>query len=380
MSAIQDPELVRTALAPWVAGKLEEAAGHAVHDVRLGPLMQPPSGQSSDTGLFSVQWSDRQGAHSADYVLRRQPTDRQLFLDADVLREYRIIQALDAHSGVPVPDALWAEPTGSVLGAPCFVMSKVEGTVPFGKPSVYATGWLPTLTPAQRGAVWSAGIDLVGAVHASDVGHMSACFSRPDGRPPDLDRHLDDFVRWYRWAAKDRAYPVTDAAIDYLTGSRPSLGDQPPVFCWGDARLGNMVFAEDLTVAAALDWELATIGPNSLDIGHWLFFEEFYTDACGVAPLEGIPGRAATIARYERASGLGVTAVEYFEVMAGTMLAITLIRQADILVEQGLLEPTTRMGSGNTVTQILARRLGLTEPELDSDFLARRRMMPRSQQ
>ena len=141
-----------------------------------------------------------------------------------------------------------------------------------------------------------------------------------------------------------------------------------------------MVFAEDLTVAAALDWELATIGPNSLDIGHWLFFEEFYTDVCGVAPLEGIPGRAATIARYERASGLGVTAIEYFEVMAGTMLAITLIRQADILVEQGLLDPSTRMGSGNTVTQILARRLGLAEPELTRTSSPAAGSMPRSQQ
>ena len=53
-------------------------------------------------------------------------------------------------------------------------------------------------------------------------------------------------------------------------------------------------------------------------------------------------------------------------------IATTLIRQADARVARGLAPPDTRMGHDNTVTQMLARRLGLAVPELSPDYLAHR--------
>ena len=53
-------------------------------------------------------------------------------------------------------------------------------------------------------------------------------------------------------------------------------------------------------------------------------------------------------------------------------MATTLIRQADRRVALGLAPPANRMGHDNTVTQMIARRLGLAVPELSADYLAHR--------
>ena len=145
-----------------------------------------------------------------------------------------------------------------------------------------------------------------------------------------------------------------------------------PVLLWGDARVGNMIFREDLTVAAALDWEVATIGPAEIDIAHWLFFDEFATDAVEIERLDGWPDRGSTVAEYEARSGRPLRNLEYFDVMQQLFMATTLIRQSDRRIALGRSDPDSRMGHDNTVTQMLARRLGLAVPRLSADYAAHR--------
>ena len=116
-----------------------------------------------------------------------------------------------------------------------------------------------------------------------------------------------------------------------------------------------MIFGDEHTVVAAIDWEVASIGPPAIDVAHWLFFDDFATDACGIEPLPGWPDRATTVSRYEALSGRVVDDLEYFEMMEEFFMATTLIRQADARVARGLAPADTRMGHDNTVTQMLAR-------------------------
>ena len=53
---------------------------------------------------------------------------------------------------------------------------------------------------------------------------------------------------------------------------------------------------------------------------------------------------------------------------------MTVIRQADFGVERGRLAADTRMGHDNAFTQMLARRLEFTVPELSEDFLRHRQL------
>jgi aminoglycoside phosphotransferase (APT) family kinase protein len=133
-----------------------------------------------------------------------------------------------------------------------------------------------------------------------------------------------------------------------------------------------MIFGTGPRVAAVIDWEVASIGAPEIDLGHWLFFDRFATDAIGVEPLPGWPDRATTIARYEERSGRALHHLDDFEMLEELFIATTLIRQADARVARGLAPADTRMGHDNTVTQMLARRLGLTVPDLSPDYLAHR--------
>ena len=116
------------------------------------------------------------------------------------------------------------------------------------------------------------------------------------------------------WSTQGRSYPVTDAALAWLLERGPAVTPSEPVLLWGDARVGNIVFAPDLSVAAIIDWEFASIGPPKLDVAYWLTFEEFLTDASGIARLEGFPGAQSTVDYYCAHSGRQLPDLAYYEV------------------------------------------------------------------
>ncbi len=207
----------------------------------------------------------------------------------------------------------------------------------------------------------------------------SHAFLAPGDPPPGDDAesglaaYLRHMAEWYHWTAAGRVYPVTDAALAYLLEHAPGATTAPPVLTWGDARPGNIIFDPRRCVPAALiDWEVATIAPPEADIAHWLVFDDFATSAAGVERLPGYATRDEIIGRYEAASGRRLGDVGYFEVVQSFFLATTLIRQADARVKRGELPADTRMGHDNTLTQMLARRLGLPVPELSADYLRHR--------
>jgi aminoglycoside phosphotransferase (APT) family kinase protein len=356
---------LRAPLVAWLATRL------AVPEVRVTALARPSGGQSNDTIVFDAEWTERGLARCDTFVLRRGQTSHHIFGAPDVLREFQVIDGL-ASSWVPVPRARWAEPDPSVIGAPFFVMDAVAGNVPLAKPSIHSHGWLPTLTVEERTRLWSSALDALVAIHAVDWKATHSFLVDGDPANAGVPAHLQRIADWYRWATAGREYAITDAALDLLLARLDTVVTRAPVLVWGDARVGNMIFGAGPRVAAVIDWEVATIGAPEIDVGHWLFFDRFATDAIGVPPLPGWPDRATTIARYEDRSGRALVDLEYFEMLEELVIATTLIRQADARVARGLAPAATRMGHDNTVTQMLARRLGLPVPDLSPDYLAHR--------
>ncbi|MFF1834810.1 phosphotransferase family protein [Streptomyces sp. NPDC058231] len=348
----------------------------------MGESRLPGAGQSGDILIFDVKWEQTEIPREDAFVMKRQPPSDGIFLEADVLDEYRTLRAL-AGTGVPVPKVIGAEEDPAVLGARFFVMARVPGTVPTGKPSIHTAGWLPTLTAAERHHVWGSALDALAAVHRTDWRNALTFLPGADealqaGEPGHraagrraLAAHVGRLGRWYRWATQGRPFPVTDAAWEYLQARLPEVRGSEPVLLWGDARPGNMIFGADLSAAAVIDWEVAAIGPAEIDVAHWLVFDEFATPE-GVARLPGFPGREEILDRYARVSGRTPYCLDYFEVLQSFFLATTLIRQADLGVSAGRFPAGTDMGRGNAVTRSLARRLGLPVPELSPDYLRHR--------
>lgn len=358
----------------WLEQRLRADAAGEFDTFELASVELPPAGQSGTTILFTVNWKAGGVAQSIDIVLRVQPGGHHIFHKPDIIREFDIMAGIAAASQVPVPRMLWKEPDASVLGAPFIVMSRIRGTVPQGKPSINLVGWLPTLQPAERGALYRNGIDALAALHRMDWRRShDFLFREQDGRN-DLKSHLERLENWYGWAAKGRTYKLIEAALAHLRTHAAAVDEGDPVLVWGDARMGNVMFDNDFKVAAVLDWEVASIGPAGIDVGYWLMMDDFHSDANGVARLPGSPDRATTLARYEKMAGRTVPDTEYFELLGATQMAITLIRQSDSRVASGAIAADSRLAHENAFTQMIARRLGLPVPPLSAEFLAHRQV------
>jgi aminoglycoside phosphotransferase (APT) family kinase protein len=363
LSGNRDPEALRAALAGWLARKLDLDDG----EVRVGDLDLPPQGFSNETAYFEASWPESGAARTESLVARIQPDGHQLFLDADVLLQWRMMEAVAASSAVPVPPLFFAEPDASVIGSPFFVMGKVDGRVPTDLPPYHAVGWMvDDLSPAERARLWCNGIDTLAGLHEIDRHERFSFLDTPALGEAGLDQHLGQIENWHRWAAAGRPQPVVDVAMRHLRAHQPVDTDVGVV--WGDARLGNILFADDLSVAAVLDWEMAALGPGEVDLGWWLFMDRFYSEGLGVPRLAGLPDRAATVAHYESRRGRVVRDLEYYEVLAAVRMAVVIIRSTDKQVEYGVLDPATTMGTNNPATQLLAEMLGLPVPELSPEL------------
>ena len=365
--ALEDPAAVEHALSEWIARRLATDGAPPRGPVRVALHGTPASGNSNVTVPLTVEWD---GAAEA-LVLRMQTTTNQIFLDADVLREARVLDGLAHWPAVPAPRVRWTEADPVVLGHPFFLMERLPGTVPHGMPSIHVDGWLPRLASVQRAAAWHTAMDALAAVHAVDWrAHHGFLADAPNGTT--LAQRVEHLTRWYDWVRAGRVFPVTDAGLEYLREAAPRLAPAPIVLCWGDPRVGNMIFADDGHCTGVLDWELASLAPAALDVGWWCVMEEFQTLAHGIERLSGWPDRDATIAHYEAITSTRLPDLLWYEVLAAWVLTVTVIRMADIGVAGGTLAPTTRMGHGNLTAQMVARRLGLPVPPLDPDYARRR--------
>ncbi len=374
---------IERAIAAWITGRLPSLGHGAADEVRVTLHGAPASGNSNLTAPLTVAWNRGGEPQERTLVLRMQTGTNRIFLDPDVLREAAVLRGLESSPRVPAPRVVLEEPDPAVLGHPFFLMDHVAGTVPHGMPSVHTGGLLPTLTASERRTLWESAMSAHAAIHAVDWPTHHAFLTDAflvDASGADsttgrsLDRRIEQLTRWYEWVCDGRSFPITDTALGHLRSNRP-VHPGPEVLCWGDPRIGNMIFRDDGTCAAVLDWELASIGPAALDLGWWLVMEEFQTSAHRVTPLAGWPGRDETIDWYEDLTGTTVEELAWYEILAAWVLTVTVIRMADISVARGALPPSTRMGHGNLTAQMLARRLDLPVPALDPDY-ARRRGLP----
>jgi aminoglycoside phosphotransferase (APT) family kinase protein len=323
----------------------------------------PAGGISSETLLVDIQQG---GGTPRPLVLRVQPgVHQQVYLDADVAAQCTAMRAVAGE--VPVPEIVWEESDPSVLGQPFFVMERVAGRIPSTMPTFHAGGWVADLAPPDRHRMAMNAIDVLAAIGRVDISGTGEQIV-PPGHEPGLAGYLDWTQRWLDWSTDGAPPELIRDAMCELRASTPAK--QADGLFWGDCRAGNMIFADDLSVAAVLDWEMAGIGPAEIDLGWWLMMERWTTEGFRVAALDGWPTRAELISRYEAGLGRTVHDVDYYELFAATRYAIIGLRTTRLMIDAGALPPDTTMGTENPVTQLLCGLMGRPVPTLSPDVEA----------
>ena len=343
---------IRVGLEDWLAGKLP-----AARELRVGELTGPGlTGFSSDTFLFQASWLEDGAAQSRGLVARMPPSGMPVFPQYDIARQYRIQHAL-AGTAVPLAGMLWLEEDPGVLGAPFYVMEQIAGRTPSDSPTYHTSGWVAELEPAEREAMWWSGLRALADVHGADWRGLGLGSLDVAGDP--LEQHIAEYEHMLAWS-NGKPQPNLESALRWVRAHRPPP-DEPRVLCWGDSRLGNMIF-QDSRCAAVLDWEMARIGSPEADLAWWIYMDRHHSEGAAMPRLAGLPGRSETVARYEEWTGHRVRHLEYYEVFAALRFAIIMIRVGQQLEHYGFLPKDSGFEVNNSSTQLLARLLGLPAP------------------
>ncbi|MCU1361247.1 MAG: Acyl-CoA dehydrogenase family er 11 [Ilumatobacteraceae bacterium] len=348
-----DAQQVRADFERWLGSR---HAGAAITDMQL-----PGTGASNGTYLCTVDIGNQQ---TRELVLRLQPGENQ-FLDPDVIFQSAVMEALEANSHLPVPHVVWKEPDPTPLGAPFFVMDRIDGRVL--SDSHHDSGWALDLSPEQRARMYESTVGAFATLHGIPVDSNFHFLRRP-GHGSALQRHMQWMQRWHSWAARGRSLEIIDDGLQYVLETCPV--DESEHIIWGDGRPGNMIFADDLSVAAVVDWELAATGPAGIDLGWWLMFEESQTTARGIQRPSGVPDEASIVQRYESLTGSTVRDLEFYKVLAKLQFAIIVLRYVDMQVAAGKMAADTTMGTRSPITRMLADAIGLEPPEASPDYEA----------
>lgn len=346
----RNPDETARTIERWLANRL------GVREVRVDDITIPKAGFSNETLLGRASWIDQSATHQREFVARIEPTSNQLFTAPDAIRQASVMAALRGQ--VPVPTVWLTEEDRSVLGAPFFLMDRVHGRIPSDVPSWHKRGWTSQLAAEEQRALHEYALRSLVALHAVTPGpELAFLADGQSGGATALDHYLRRVQDWYEWCAPVRVYDsgVIDDALRYVIEHQPRTHAGSIV--WGDARVGNLIFADDLSVAAMLDWEGATFGPPEIDVAWWVMFDEFLCEAQGFARLPGVEGRTATFALYEQLSGTALEAIEYYEILAGLVLALINCRLANLLIRDHVVDEATASEYVTRITTMTARRM-----------------------
>jgi aminoglycoside phosphotransferase (APT) family kinase protein len=255
-------------------------------------------------------------------VIRIPPPSAPAPRDEGILREWRIIEALDG-TDVPHTDAIAVCTDPSVLGRTFYLMGFVDGWSPMNE--LHWPAPFDTDLAARAGLAYqlAEGIALLAKVDWQAKGLHD--LGRPDGFH---ERQVD------RWTAfleriKGRDLPGFDVAAAWLRGHRPI--DFIPGLMHGDYQFANVMYRHGAParLAAIVDWEMGTVGDPKLDLAWMVQGWPEDTSAPAAAEssyvdLTGMPSRSQVLAHYAEVSGRQVDDIDYYVILAKWKLAVVL--------------------------------------------------------
>jgi aminoglycoside phosphotransferase (APT) family kinase protein len=283
-------------LRDYLAGTLPELGKGRV------TVEQFPSGYSNLTYLVRV--GDR------SVILRRPPFGVEIATAHDMGREYRILSGLrPVWPKVPEALAFCADP--AVLGAPFYVMERVEGVI-------LRKGLPESMIPEPQLAARIAGELVATLVELHEVDVAAACLSdlgRPEGY---ARRQVEGWTKRYRQAETDRV-PEADEVAAWLAAA--ILAQSDATLIHNDFKHDNVVLDPEgwSKVIAVLDWEMATLGDPLMDLGTSLAYWVQPGDppavlATRLSPTTwpGTPSRSEIVDLYARLSGRDVHDIVFY--------------------------------------------------------------------
>jgi aminoglycoside phosphotransferase (APT) family kinase protein len=278
-------------------------AGEELDLVKLAAWMRsqglPAEGLSQEQfpkGHSNLTYLIRGGGR--ELVLRRPPFGSKVRSAHDMGREARILTKL--HPVFPLaPRVVALCDDASVLGAPFYLMERIEGFILRG-PELRGV----RLSPEQARGIGVSFARTLAALHAVDF-RAAGLEGKPQGY---VRRQVEGWTKRWRDARTEDVPEIEEIASWLAARTPPESG---AAFIHNDFKYDNLVLdpADPMRVVGVLDWEMSTVGDPLMDLGTALGYwveegdpELLKAFAFGPTFLPGSLTREEIVEEYARAA------------------------------------------------------------------------------
>lgn len=318
----RDPLRLANDLATWLAPTLQADGVVTARDAAI----PSGTGMSSATVLLTLDWTRNGEPHSQRFAARLPPLADAfpVFPAYDLAGQFAVMAVVGERTAAPVPHLVAIDADGSSFGFPVAVMEAIEGRTPLDNPPYVFGGWLLDADADERRALQDATVRLIADVHGVADAAIALPDLAPEGDP--LRAHVEQQRAYYAWTIQGDGMrvPLIERAFEWIEEHWPAPAES--VLCWGDSRPANVLY-DGFVPAAALDWEMAMIGPRELDLGWLVFMHRFFQDIAEIFELPGLPdfARREDVSRvYEEHTGHVVQDLDWYVTYAALRHAIVM--------------------------------------------------------
>ncbi|PSL07381.1 phosphotransferase family protein [Cecembia rubra] len=194
-----------------------------------------------------------------EFVLRRPPLGLKISKAHDMVREFRVLQALQKAGYEKIPKPILCCEDEGVIGVPFFLMEKVNGLILRNKIPEGMNLSSDFFAKLSKNTV--DGLLALHQLELKDSGLLE--LGKPDGY---VTRQVFGWSDRY-FNAKTDEIKEMEAVSDWLKGNIPD--SQQIAFIHNDYKYDNLILDGPINpkIKAVLDWEMATVGDPLMDLG-----------------------------------------------------------------------------------------------------------------
>ncbi len=275
-----------------------------------------PGGFSRETFRFDARVSDGGAERVLPMILRKDPPAAASILTTSREIEHQLIEAVRAHTNIPVSQSYGVEMDAAIFGEPAMVLQRMPGS---GHTSDLFNGGVHA---DQVDDVVRHLCELLVDLHTTDVSSLNVGDRLTDPRGVGIDttswdRYMTSTFEYYISSYPSLAYdPTAMVMLDAsLTLRRNRPRPLPLVLVHGDFNPANFLY-ESGKVTALIDWENARVGDPREDLGWMVAMDAMSNTAVMAHPVD----EGGFLAYYNKLTGWQVTPEElgYF-MLFGTL-------------------------------------------------------------
>lgn len=277
---------------------VENEFGANTQVVNLSPMEDGHAGLT-----FGFDVGTAAGEPIDSFVLKLAPVGVTRRGNTDVYRQAPLLRGLKT-AGMPVPAVPWASPDDDMLGTPFIVMERKPGRIFL----VWAPHCSFSRDPARLRELWLQAARLLARLHNVDWQTALPDWEKP--RP--LRQELENWKALLRHAHDPQWLAAATKLYDLLAEHLP---DEAPIgVVHGDFQPGNILYVDD-RAETLIDWELASIGSQGLDVGWLLMMSDGQSWEQNWRPVAPV-SRDDLIKAYGEAGGPALSRINWYQGLA----------------------------------------------------------------